>query len=254
MKNVDFLGLPLRAFTRMDFVDWIVARAKGPELCTAYAINAHSVNIAFSRRDYWNALQRSDVVYCDGISVLLGCRLLGTPLPEKLTTTDCVGPISERCEKEGISIYILGNAPGVAKRAAESLKRRYPDLIIKGTRSGYFTPEQEPAIIAEIAALKPQLLWVGLGNPDQELWVERHRHQLKVPVCLTCGGMMDILSGQLTRPPRWVTDNGLEWAYRLVTHPRYTGRRYLIGNIAFLYRFARYWLRGPARSPQTVGR
>jgi len=197
--------------------------------------------MAFSTPEYSRALQRSDVVYCDGISVLLGSRLLRRPVPEKLTTTDCIGPIAARCEAEGLSFYILGSRPGIAKRAGANLRRQYPNLTIRGTRSGYFTADKERDVISDIAALKPEVLWVGLGNPMQELWVEKHREELGVPVCLTCGGMMDIIAGKLTRPRRWITDNGLEWAYRLTTHPRYTARRYLVGNVTFLLRLAKYW-------------
>ena len=75
-----------------------------------------SVNIAFRNRQYWEALQASDVVYCDGISVFWGCRVLGNPIPEKLTTTDCVHPIAQRCQQEGLSMYIVGNPDGVAER------------------------------------------------------------------------------------------------------------------------------------------
>ncbi len=136
--KVDFLGIPVCGFTLDEIVDWIITHAKVTDPRVVYGLNAHSVNTAFKYRDYWNALQRSDVVYCDGISVLWGCKLLGTPIPEKLTTTDFFYPVLERAEKEGLSIYILGAEPGIAEQAAENVSDKYPDLEIKGTHSGFF--------------------------------------------------------------------------------------------------------------------
>lgn len=237
-RKVDFLGIPLCQFSKADFVDFVVSRAKDPRPTTAYGINAHSVNMAFKSRRYWSALQQCDAVYCDGISVFWSCKAMRTPIPEKVTTTDCVNPISARFEQEGLSMYILGNAPGVAEQAAANLIRKYPRLEIKGTRSGYFCEQEEKEILDDIRETRPNLLWVGMGNPQQELWVERHLQDLRVPITLTCGGMMDIVSGFLSRPSLWVTDNGFEWVYRLINQPRHTWKRYLFGNATFLRRVA----------------
>ena len=232
----DFLGIPLWSCTKADLVEWVIDRAKGTTPSTAYAINASSVNIAFRNRAYWDALQRSDVVYCDGISVYWGCKLLGKPVPEKATTTECLDPIADRCAAEGLSMYILGNPPGVAQQAAERLTAKHRGLLVKGVHSGYFDRSEERRMIAEIKRLRPEVVWVGMGNPVQELWVEKHRDELQVPVVLTCGAMMEIVSGKLRRPPRWIADNGFEWAYRLVNQPRRTWKRYLVGNPVFLSR------------------
>ena len=236
--QIDFLGIPLWSFTKADFVDWVITRGKGTLPSTAYAINASSVNIAFKSRAYWDALQRCDAVYCDGISVYWGCRLLGKSVPEKLTTTDCVDPIARRCAEEGLSMYILGNAPGVAQRAAERMMTRHAGLIVRGVHSGHFDTTEERKIVADIKRQRPNVLWVGMGNPVQELWVDKWRHELEVPVILTCGAMMEIVAGKLRRPPRWITDNGFEWAFRLVNQPRHTWKRYLIGNSVFSSRLA----------------
>ncbi len=237
-KPIDFLGIPLSGWTKEEFVEWVVDRAKGTRPSTVYAVNASSVNIAFKNRAYWDALQRCEAVYCDGISVYWGCKLLKKPIPEKLTTTDCLDPIAARCADEGLSMYILGNAPGVAQKAAQRMKEKYPGLLIKGARSGYFDQHEEKELLAEIKRLKPDVLWVGMGNPIQELWVDRCRHQLQVPIILTCGGMMEIIAGQLKRPPRWITDNGFEWAFRLCNQPLHTWKRYLLGNPVFVGRLA----------------
>lgn len=242
LRRVDFLGLTLTSATKAQFVDWVIERASGSEPSTSYAINASSVNLAFKNRPYWNALQNCDALYCDGISVYWASKVLGRPVPEKLTTTDCVDPIAARCATEGLSMYIIGNESGVAQQAAERLVEKHPGLIVKGTHAGFFNEREERLLMAELSRLRPDLLWVGMGNPLQELWVERHRYELRVPITLTCGAMMEIVSGRLRRPPPWVTDYGFEWAFRLLNQPRQMWRRYLIGNVVFLARVVRYAL------------
>lgn len=238
-EAVDLFGIPLRAFTPEGFLEWVIAAAKNPEPQTCYGINVHSVNTALATPDYYAALQRCPAVYCDGFGVYLACKILGQPIPARLCTTDYVFPICEALGREGMSIYILGNPPGVAERAAQILQEHSPGLVVKGTHSGYFDAEEEAQIITEIRELKPDLLWVGMGNPVQELWVEKHREALNVPVTLTCGAMMECVSGALKRPPAWMCDHGLEWLYRLLTQTSRTWRRYLIGNPLFLWRVMR---------------
>lgn len=234
----DFLGIPVRGVTRSDFVEWVIAQARGESPKTAYAINAHSVNLAFKNADYWEALQNADMVYCDGISVYWGSKILRKPIPEKLTTTDCIGPIAEVAAAHNLTMSIVGNRPGVTSLAADKLREQHPGLQIVSTYSGYFDKSQEQELIENIRRDKPQILWVGMGNPIQELWVEKHKNDLQVPVVLTCGGMMEIVAGVLKRPPLWITDNGMEWAYRLVNQPRRTWKRYLVGNVVFVARLA----------------
>lgn len=242
MECFDFLGIPLRNIGQAGLVSWVIDQATKDGSATGYAINAHSVNLALRDSNYMAALRRADVVYCDGISVLWGARSLGYPLCEKVTTTDVLNPICERAANVGLSMYILGNPPGIAEEAGRRLSRRFKGLNICGTHSGYFEEGEEERVVEEIRRLRPRILWVGMGNPIQELWVERFRDSLEVPVILTCGGMMEIVAGHLQRPPQWWTDHGGEWFYRLMTQPRRTWKRYLLGNPRFLAHLVQYRL------------
>lgn len=245
MECFDFLGIPLRNIDQSGFVDWVIERACQEGTATSYAINAHSVNLARRNSVYMRALRNADMVYCDGISVLWGARSLGYPLREKVTTTDVLNPICKRAAELGLSMYILGNPPGIAEEAGKRLADRFRGLDICGTHSGYFNEGEEERVVEEITQLRPRILWVGMGNPIQELWVETFRSRLGVPVILTCGGMMEIVAGHLQRPPQWWTDHGGEWLYRLMTQPRRTWRRYLLGNPQFLAHLIQYrWSRG----------
>lgn len=206
----------------------------------AYA-NIHVLNVAWSDHELRQVLNEADVVYCDGYGVVLGARLLGYRLPGRMTGADWIYPFCARCASAGITIYLLGSAPGVAARAAARLRARYPELRIVGVHHGYLhdTPNECAAAIADVNAARPDILLVGMGTPLQEKWIAAHRAELNVPVCWSVGALFDYVAGVVPRAPHWMLDNGLEWLYRLYLEPRRLGYRYLIGNPLFFWRILR---------------
>jgi lipopolysaccharide/colanic/teichoic acid biosynthesis glycosyltransferase len=119
------------------------------------------------------------------------------------------------------------------------MQQRYPGLEIAGTRDGFFTPEQEAEIIADINASGAAILLVGFGAPKQELWLSRVKQSLASPVCMGVGGLFDYYSGRIPRAPLWLREMGLEWAWRFCQEPMRMWRRYLVGNPLFIYRVLR---------------
>ena len=222
--------------------------ASGTRRKVAYA-NIHVLNVAWSDPDLRQILNDTDLVYCDGYGVLLGARLLGYRLPDRMTGADWIYPFCERSASTGISIYLLGSAQGVAERAADRLLELYPSLRIVGTHHGYLhdTPEASAAAIADVNAVHPDILLVGMGTPLQEKWIAAHRSELNVPVCWSVGALFDYVAGMVPRGPRWMLDNGLEWLYRLYLEPRRLGYRYLVGNPLFFWRVLKQRMAGKRR-------
>jgi N-acetylglucosaminyldiphosphoundecaprenol N-acetyl-beta-D-mannosaminyltransferase len=180
------------------------------------------------------------LVFCDGAGVMLGARLLGHHIPERITYADWIWQLAEFAEPRGFTFFFLGARPGVADKAAASLKARYPALRVVGTHHGYFdkTPgsAENEAVIEQINAVKPNILIVGFGMPLQERWLRDNWDHIDANVALTGGAVFDYVSGELQRAPRWMTDNGLEWLGRLLIEPRRLWKRYLIGNPLFIWR------------------
>jgi N-acetylglucosaminyldiphosphoundecaprenol N-acetyl-beta-D-mannosaminyltransferase len=204
-------------------------------------VNAHVLNQANRDPELRKALQDSDLVYCDGYGVRLAARLIGLPVPHRMTGADWIWAVASLCQERGLSLYLLGSDPGSAADAGAAVRRWYPRLDIRGTHHGYFelgSPHSE-RVLEDIVEKKPDILLVGMGTPQQERWVEHYADRLDVPVVWTVGALFDYLSRRVPRAPHWLADHGLEWVFRLALEPRRMWRRYLLGNPAFLTRVLR---------------
>jgi len=210
--------------------------------CHALILNAnvHCLNLAYRRSWLRNFLNQAEVVFCDGAGVMVGARILGHHIPQRITYADWVWQLAEFAEPQGFTFFFLGARPGVAAKAAHCLRERFPKLRIVGTHHGYFnktpgSPENE-AVVQKINAVKPNILIVGFGMPLQERWLMENCNRIEANVALTGGAVFDYVSGELRRGPRWMTDHRLEWLARLIIEPRRLWKRYLIGNPLFLAR------------------
>ena len=240
LKPLDLLDVSLSRLSRSDFLDCI--RASLPtqsRLLIGYA-NIYGLNLARERLAFRQALHSFDIVFCDGFGVMLGARLSGQSIPERYTPPDFIDELMQSIRGQQCSVYLLGAAPGVAGRAAQTLTSRTPDLRIAGYMHGLFdkTPGsvENKAVIEQINAVRPALLLVAFGMPQQEEWLAQNWASLDVQVALCVGALFDTLAGDIWRAPRWVTDHGLEWLARLLVEPGRLWRRYLIGNPLFFWR------------------
>lgn len=236
---LNFFGVPVVNTTMTEAVDWVVARAKGPDPALLAFVNPDCLNIAWKNADYRNLLRGADRVLPDGIGIHLGCRMLGQALKANVNGTDMFPMLCEAAAREGLPIYLLGARPGIAQAAAENMIARYPNLVVAGARDGYFQPEEEEAVIDAINASGARILLTAFGVPRQELWLGRWRDKLEPPVRMGVGGLFDFYSGRIPRAPVWMREMGLEWVFRLMQEPGRMWRRYVIGNPLFLLRVRR---------------
>jgi N-acetylglucosaminyldiphosphoundecaprenol N-acetyl-beta-D-mannosaminyltransferase len=201
-------------------------------------VNAHVLNRSLAVPALRGALERADLVYCDGYGVRLAAKALDVEIPHRMTGADWVWGLAAMCEASGQSIYLLGSEPGVAAQAARRLHRWYPRLQIAGTHHGYFEPgsAHDDRVIEDINQRRPDIVLVGMGTPKQELWVQHNAHRLEAGVLWTVGALFDVVSGRVPRAPSWLADNGLEWIFRLAIEPQRMWRRYLLGNPVFVSR------------------
>lgn len=170
----------------------------------------------------------ADLVVADGIGLVIGSKLRNHPLKERVTGYDLSMYLLEYAQKQDVSVFLLGAAPGVGEMAKKNLRELYPKLTIAGTQNGYFkgthtgfeNSEEEAAIVEKINESGAEILFVGLGFPKQELWIEANKENLRnVRVVIGNGGVIDILGGVNKRAPQVFIDWNLEWFYRLITNP-----------------------------------
>ncbi|MBT3069824.1 WecB/TagA/CpsF family glycosyltransferase [Rhodomicrobium sp. Az07] len=207
------------------------------QLKIAFA-NAHTLNLASERQDFRRALSRF-LVFNDGLGVDIASRVkFGSPFPANLNGTDFV-PHYLGATRHSLRIFFLGSAPGVAEAAARALVPPGSRHDIAGCRHGYFEAGSADGVCASIRASRADLVLVAMGNPLQELWIDRHAEGTSAPVLIGVGALFDFVSGRVPRAPGWARAGRVEWLYRLAREPRRLGRRYIVGNWKFLHRVAR---------------
>jgi len=182
----------------------------------------------------------ADMATPDGMSIVLATKLLGHRKVNQVTGTDLMLAFSELSSKKGYTHFYYGGANGVPERLAEKMLKRFQNLKIVGTYSPPFrelTEEEDKAIIEMINNAKPDVVWVGLGMPKQELWIGKHFGLINAPIMIGVGAAFDFISGRKKRAPKWMQRMGLEWLYRLIQEPKRLWRRNLYHPIFFFKLF-----------------
>ncbi|MDQ6780615.1 MAG: WecB/TagA/CpsF family glycosyltransferase [Candidatus Eremiobacteraeota bacterium] len=193
---------------------------------------AEMAMLAATDGSYRAIVNAADLVVPDTIGIVYAAKLLGTPVPERVAGIELAEAVCEDCARAALPVFLLGAAPGVAEDAADALRQRFPGLIVAGVQDGYFNEERAPAILAQIRASGARLLFVALGFPKQEQWIQRHLHGLPGVVCIGVGGSFDVWGGRAARAPKVLRATGFEWLYRLVREPRRFRRQLALPKFA----------------------
>ncbi|MQS98366.1 WecB/TagA/CpsF family glycosyltransferase [Companilactobacillus halodurans] len=166
-------------------------------------------------------INNADYVIPDGIGIIKGAKILGTPMHERITGFDTLKYLIEAANRKLLKVYILGSKPEVIEATANKIKKDYPQIDLVGYHDGYFKDEGE--IAQEIITKKPNLVLVALGSPKQEIFINKYKDQLNA-VWIGVGGSFDVFSGTKKRAPKIMQKLNLEWFYRLVKEPTRFGR------------------------------
>ena len=227
------LGRPPELMRRI--TGWV---GKGGPARRVMYVNAHVLNQSREIPSLRAALERADLVYCDGYGVRLAAKALEVEIPHRMTGADWIWHLAALCEAAGQSVYLLGSEPSVAAETGRRLSRWYPRLEIAGTHHGFFDigSPHDDRVVEDINERRPDIVLVGMGTPKQELWVEHNAPRLDTDVLWTVGALFDYVSGRVPRAPGGLADNGLEWIFRLAIEPQRMWRRYLLGNPVFISR------------------
>jgi alpha-1,3-mannosyltransferase len=237
------LDVSVTVSTRSEVVEELDRRFEEKKNTRIAFANANCLNIA-SRDSRVRAALGEAVVFNDGIGVDLASRLLfGAQFPDNLNGTDFT-PYYLQYSRHRLRIYLLGGKPGVAKRAAKLIAEICPRHEVVGCHDGYFSHSDDALIAYEIKMSGANVLLVGLGNPDQELWLRTNFDATGCCLGFAVGALFDFIAGEVQRAPVWVRTARLEWVYRLAREPRRLWRRYVLGNPVFILRILGQWWTG----------
>ncbi len=204
--------------------------AKRPLYSTS--VNGQVISLCARDRALSEMIRNADSVNADGQPlVFLSRYLCANPLPERVATSDLYPVVARLAAKAGVTFYLLGGGEEVNRRAVEASLAANPSLRVVGRRNGYFARAEEAGVVAEIARLKPDVLWVSLGVPLEQQFCLRNLDALRgVGIVKTSGGLFDFLSLAKPRAPVWMQKSGLEWLFRLAHEPQRLFLRYLVTN------------------------
>ena len=191
---------------------------------TVFTPNSEIIMAAYRDPEFCEMLNNSDLLTADGIGVVYASRILKKPINERAAGYDIARKVLEKLNYTNHKLFLFGGKPGVADEAAANLKKEYPELNIVGTRNGYFSADDEADIVNEINASGADIVFVCLGAPKQEKWINAHKDELKVRVAMGIGGSLDVFAGRVERAPDFWCKIGMEWFYRLVKEPWRIGR------------------------------
>ena len=218
----DVLGLQFDNVT----MDEAVARAEelleAPGASIVVTPNAEIGYEALHDAQFRALLNGADLVLPDGAGVVLAAKLRKTPLKQKVAGVDFADRLLTVLAETGKTLYLLGGKPGIAELAAQKMCEKHPKLYICGMADGYF--KDEAAVIAKINAAAPDVLFVCLGAPKQEIFMKKHLDELSVRLMIGLGGTLDSFAGTVKRAPKWMIRCNLEWLYRLIKEPKRFGR------------------------------
>lgn len=239
---IPLAALPITDATIDETAQDFILRATSERVAGArpfYSTSANGQVIALCHhdREFDAMLRQADQIHADGMSLVIFSRkFCRQALRERVATTDLVHAVARRAEETGSRFYFLGGSEEVNRAAVEEMQTLYPRLVFSGRHNGYFSRAEEEAILADIAASKTDILWVGFGIPLEQRFVSRNLDRLSgVAVIKTCGGLFDFLAGKNSRAPQWMQDMGLEWLYRAMLEPKRLGKRYLLTNPIAIY-------------------
>ena len=234
-NRVSFLNFPIDSLTSEHVIDKCLSWCRG-DRCSHTIITVNAAIMTMMRKDkqLHAACAAGDLILADGMSVIWASRLAATPLLERVTGIDLVDSLLDKASQSQMKVFFLGAREPVVSKLVEICREKHPGLIVAGYRNGYFKDEQHAEIVRQIRASKADMLFVGMPSPFKEVWCEKYRDELHVPLIMGVGGSFDVLAGFVDRAPQWLQKIGMEWFWRLLMEPGKMWKRYLVTNSVFI--------------------
>lgn len=236
MDTVNILNCNIAKVKMNEVIGMVEDYVKVGEFHSGSGINADQLVKINESTVFKEIMQKSDILFADGMSVIFASNLLRSPLPERVGATDVFENLLNLSVEKGYGVFFLGTKDQILEKALDHYRSTYKGLKISGYHNGYWQPNEEDAIVELINSCSPDLLFLGMSSPKKEEFIERNKHKLKsVSFALGVGGAFDIHAGEYSRAPVWIQKLYLEWFFRLLQEPKRLFWRYSVNNTKFLY-------------------
>lgn len=229
--NIEIDALSMRQ--TLDIVEDAVANDKHIHHTV---VNAGKIVLMQEDKELEKSINEADLINADGQAVVWASKMLGSPLPERVSGIDLMEKLVKRSFEKGYRCYFLGAEEDVVSNLITLYKKKYSNNVIAGYRNGYFKKSDEKSIAKVISQSNANILFVAITSPKKEIFLNTYKKELKnINFIMGVGGSFDVIAGKVNRAPKWMQDIGFEWLYRVIQEPRRMFMRYLVGNTKFIY-------------------
>lgn len=242
LNRIKFMNTFIDNVTEAEAIDYIENCIEQKKVGHVITPNVDQIVRIESNSYFAKICNNAELLLADGHPLLWIAKWYKNPIKEKICGSDLVPHLCARAADKGYSVFLLGAAPGVAKKAAVKLKAQYSGLIIAGTYSPPLGFENNPNEIEKINSILKEsnadLLFVGMGVPKQDIFIYENMNKYKIPMSFSIGATIDFIAGEQKRAPKWMSKIGIEWLYRLLADPKRMFKRYIIDDMKI---FALAW-------------
>jgi len=234
-KRIHILNCPIDALTMQETLNFIDFAIRNNSHIHHAVVNAAKLVKMQKDKELYDSVISADIINADGMAVIWTSKILGKPLPERVTGIDLMQELVKLAYKRGYKIFFFGAEEEVVRKVVEKYSEEYSPEIIAGYRNGYYSKEEEPLIAKQIAESGANILFVAISTPKKERFLYKYKDVLKnVNFIMGVGGSFDVVAGKVKRAPKWMQKYGLEWFYRFLQEPKRMWKRAFVDNGKFL--------------------
>ncbi len=234
-KRIQFFSVNLDLYSMAETLEEISKYIKERTLIQHVVVNVSKLVYAQKDENLRNIINSCPIINVDGAGVILGAKMLGIKIPHRVTGIDLMEELIKYSSENGYSVFFFGAKEDVNKAVVEHYLEKYPNLKVAGRRNGYYTEQEEKEMVEEMKNSKADILFVAMGSPKKEIFLNKYSKELNIPFTMGVGGSFDVVTGLVKRAPLWVQNLNCEWLYRLIQEPRRMWKRYFVTNSLFLF-------------------
>ena len=249
MPRIQIAGCPVDSLSMEEAIAKVESYISERMSCQHVAVNVSKFVAMHKDLNLCKIINECDMINVDGMPIVWASKLLGQPLPERVTGVDLFQNLIKVCAEKGYRPFFFGAREWVVKKVVDVFKSKYGALKVAGYRNGYYSENEESEIAEMIRNSKADMLFVGFSSPMKEKFLKKWMPVMNVPFCMGVGGSFDIIAGRTKRAPLWMQKSGLEWIYRIYQEPGRMWKRYAKTNPIFIWIVLREYiqLKRPSR-------